>query len=51
VGISSSEPIELTADNIRALELHSDVPEKGFISSSNPTLNKNLGSYQQFLSC
>lgn len=40
VGISSSEPIELTADNIRALELHSDVPEKGFISSSNPTLNK-----------
>jgi len=28
VGISSSEPIELTADNIRALELHSDVPEK-----------------------
>ncbi len=40
VGISSSEPIELKADNIRALEIHSDVPQKGFISSSNPTLNK-----------
>jgi alpha-L-rhamnosidase len=40
VGISASEPIELKADNIRALEMHSDVPQKGFISSSNPTLNK-----------
>ncbi len=40
VGISSSEPIELTAENIRALELHSDVPQIGFISSSNPTLDK-----------
>ncbi len=40
VEISSSEPIKLNADNIRALEMHSDVPPIGHISSSNRTLNK-----------
>ncbi len=40
VEIGSSVPIELTADNIEALEMHSDVPQTGWIQSSNPVLNK-----------
>jgi alpha-L-rhamnosidase len=38
--ISSSKPIRLTKDDILMLELHSDVPPVGKISSSNPTINK-----------
>jgi Alpha-L-rhamnosidase N-terminal domain./Bacterial alpha-L-rhamnosidase. len=40
VEIKSTHPIQLSADNITALELHSDVPLIGHIDSSNPTLNK-----------
>lgn len=40
VEITSSKPIDLSQESITALELHSDVPQIGSISSSNPTLNK-----------
>lgn len=40
VEVRSSEPIVLTAENIVALEMHSDVPAVGSIHSSNPMINK-----------
>ncbi len=40
VEITSSEPIELKPSDIKVLEMHSDVPQIGYINSSNPTLNK-----------
>lgn len=40
VEIRSSKPVELTAENLTAIELHSDLPLAGYIHSSNPTINK-----------
>lgn len=40
VEITSSQPIDLNKESITALEMHSDVPQIGSITSSNPTLNK-----------
>ncbi len=38
--VKSNEPIKLAGKDITALEMHSDVPEAGYIHSSNTTLNK-----------
>jgi len=40
VEVSSDRPIELSEENLTAHFMHSDVPVKGRISSSNNTLNK-----------
>jgi alpha-L-rhamnosidase len=40
VEVKASAPIALTEKNIKALELHSDLPSAGTIHSSNPMLNK-----------
>lgn len=39
VEVSSSEPLQLDKENLKAWFLHSDVPPVGRISSSNPTLD------------
>lgn len=40
VEVQSSEPIELTENSVIALEMHSDIPNAGVVSTSNPMLNK-----------
>ncbi len=40
VEISASAPIELSVNNLQALEMHSDVPSIGHIHSSSDILNK-----------
>ena len=40
VEISSSAPIELSGENLIAVEMHSDVPATGYWSSSSDLLNK-----------
>lgn len=40
VQVISSKPVDLVEESIVALEIHSDVPQVGYINSSNQTLNK-----------
>jgi alpha-L-rhamnosidase len=40
VEISSSEPVTLTRESVKAYFMHSDLPVAGKVSSSNPVLNK-----------
>ena len=40
VEVRSSKPLQLTAGNINAYFMHSDVPPAGEISTSNPVINK-----------
>ena len=40
VEVSSSKPIELTETSLTGVVLHSDVTKRGYINSSNETLNK-----------
>ena len=40
IELLSSNPIELTKNSVTGIVLHSDVPKRGYINSSNETLNK-----------
>ena len=40
IEVKSSKPIELTEESLTGVFMHSDVPAKGEISSSNPLINK-----------
>lgn len=40
VEVTSSKPVNLTIDNLKAWFMHSDVPPTGEIKTSNPTINK-----------
>ena len=40
IEVESSKPIELTEESLTGVFMHSDVPPKGEISSSNPLINK-----------
>jgi alpha-L-rhamnosidase len=40
VEVTSSEPVDLDINNLKAYFMHSDVPPVGIIHSSNPTINK-----------
>jgi alpha-L-rhamnosidase len=40
VEVTSSEPVELTTKSLTGYFMHSDVPPIGYVSSSNPIINK-----------